>query len=82
MEKYEMKVRKLSQTDSLMVVCYNEYTTLYFDRLNIPTVCYKSVYTYKGKLLFEIGFKNDSTYAEVIITPKHSAMMADLKKHH
>lgn len=81
-KKYEGRVRKLSQTDSLIVVCYNEYDTMYFDRLNIPTVCYKSVYTYKGKLLFEVGFKNDSTYAEVIITPKHSALMLDLEKHH
>ncbi len=80
-KKYENKVRKLSQMDSLFVVCYNEYNTLYIDGLNIPDVCYKSVYTYKGNLLFEIGLKNDSTVAEVIITPQHSEMMKKLVKH-
>jgi DNA/RNA endonuclease G (NUC1) len=78
-KKYENKVRKLSQNDTLVVVCYNEYSAA-FSKFNIPDACYKSVYTARGKLLFEIGLKNDSTYAEVPVPPKLSEVMRSLSK--
>lgn len=79
-KKYENKVRKLSQTDTLVVICYNEFATFETEKLNIPNACYKSVYNTKGELFFEIGLKNDSTYSEIQITPKHSALMHSLFK--
>lgn len=57
-KKYENKVRKLSQTDTVIVVCLNEYKTWIIDGLNVPDVCYKFVYSHSGKLLFEIGLSN------------------------
>lgn len=80
-KKYENKVRKLSQTDTLIIVCVNEYHTPETNELNIPYACYKSVYNTKGEVFFEIGLKNDSTYSEIQITPKHSALMHSLITH-
>ena len=57
-KKYETKVRKLSQKDTLIIICVNQYKYTYLDHFNVPEVCYKFVYTLSGKYLFGIGLTN------------------------
>lgn len=54
-KKYENDVRKLSQTDSLIVICYNE-----FKKELIPTYCYKIVYSLSKKK-YILGVKISNT---------------------
>jgi len=59
----EEKVRKISQTDSLLILCggfYNSNATI-GDNIAIPTSCWKVVYSYtKQRILFSYIFTNDS----------------------
>jgi len=64
-KKYETKVRKLSQKDTLFVICINQYKYTYIDRFNVPEVCYKFVYNRSGKLLLEVGLTNSIATAGV-----------------
>ncbi len=57
-KKYETKARKLSQKDTLVIICINRYKYTYLDHFNVPETCYKFVYTHSGKLLFAIGLTN------------------------
>lgn len=57
-KKYETKARKLSQKDTLVIICINRYKYTYLDHFNVPEVCYKFVYSKTGKLVFGIGFTN------------------------
>ncbi|HKC69230.1 MAG TPA: DNA/RNA non-specific endonuclease [Bacteroidia bacterium] len=59
---YETETRKLSQTDSLLVICYNHFSV---DKLNsriaIPDTNYKFVYSLTTReLLLAIGICNNS----------------------
>jgi endonuclease G len=68
-KKYENKARKISQIDSLIVVCYNEFRNKPASGLNVPAVCYKGVYDYTTKsLVFIVGFVNTKEATEVVIT--------------
>lgn len=71
-KKYENKARKLSQTDTLIVIIINHYKYTYIDHFNVPEVCYKFVYTMAGKYLFGIGLTNSIATAgiEVEISDK------------
>ena len=71
-KKYETKVRKLSQKDTLIVICINHYKYTYLDHFNVPEICYKFVYTKAGKLVFGVGFTNTIATAgkEVILDEK------------
>lgn len=66
-KKYETKARKLSQLDTLVIVCYNTYkksTTPV--PMRVPSVCYKAVFDAKTKkLLFSVGFENTPEAKEV-----------------
>lgn len=64
-KKYEAKVRKLSQKDTLVIICINQYKYTYLDHFNVPEVCYKFVYTLSGKMLFGIGLTNSIAAAGV-----------------
>ncbi|HXU26854.1 MAG TPA: DNA/RNA non-specific endonuclease [Bacteroidia bacterium] len=63
---YETQTRKLSQSDSLLVICYNHFGT---DKLNnriaIPDTNYKFVYSLTTKeLLLSIAISNNSQPTE------------------
>lgn len=57
---YESVVRKMSETDSLFIVCYNHLSTLKLrERVSVPDTCYKFVYSLTThKLLLSIGLPN------------------------
>ena len=81
-KKYESKARKLSQTDSLFIICINQYKYTYIDHFNVPEVCYKFVYTISGKYLFGIGLTNSIATAgeEVEIPEKIKKEVEELLK--
>lgn len=64
-KRYEAQVRKLSQKDTIFVVCYNEFSESW-----VPDACYKLVYDMRGNLLLNIGFKNDSAHLALTV-PKY-----------
>lgn len=75
-KKYETKARKISQLSTLLIICYNVYGTDSAGTIRLAKECYKAVYeikTIKKKktftLVFAVGFKNDSTAAELIVSP-------------
>lgn len=41
----ETKIRLLSQTDSLLVVCYNDFNNTKINNIPVPTSCVKAVYS-------------------------------------
>jgi endonuclease G, mitochondrial len=80
-KKYESKARKLSQLDSLTVVCYNEFSDAPKAGLNVPAACYKCVYHFRtGKLLFEVGFQNSATPALIPIPGNIREKIEGLRK--
>ena len=58
---YESKIRNLSYTDSLFVICYNHFSSKKLnERVSIPDTCYKFVYTLSDKkLVISIAYTND-----------------------
>jgi endonuclease G len=65
---YEEEVRKLSQKDTVLVVCYMTYAEKKVGTLSIPDVCYKEVYDMTGKLLLSIAFENTAECRAVPVT--------------
>ena len=60
-ERYENQVRKLSQTDSLLIICGG----CNYDKL-IPKNCFKIVYSLStGKVIFALLFSNNEGVIEV-----------------
>lgn len=58
---YESKIRNLSYTDSLFIICYNHFSSKKLnERVSIPDTCYKFVYTLSDrKLVISIAYTND-----------------------
>lgn len=61
----ENNVRKLSQKDTIIVVCYNEYKKKQKTNFAIPAVCYKLVYSKEKELLIKEGYSNDEECKEI-----------------
>ncbi len=74
-KKYEEYVRELSKKDTVVIVCYNEYNGTKSGSLNIPDVCYKTVYKTSGELLFSIGIANSVKCEEISISDKIFKLM-------
>ena len=75
---YETQTRTLSQSDTIIVVCYNEFLGKLQGRLQIPFTCYKAVYNFSDKkLLFVIGLTNSAQPKEVMISPE---VLENIKK--
>lgn len=64
-KKYENKVRQLSQKDTVVVVCYNQYDGKKAGSLSVPKFCYKAVFDRRGKVLLSVGFENSAVDKEV-----------------
>lgn len=59
---YNKEIRKLSQTDSLLVICYNSFDgkTMEGTDVAVPSVCYKFVYSLTDwSLAVNMAFTND-----------------------
>ena len=65
---YETEVRKLSQVDTVQVVCYVTYADKKVGNLFIPDVCYKVVYDLTGKILMAVAFENTAECRSIPIT--------------
>ncbi len=65
-KRYEAEIRKLSQTDSLLVVCYNHFGAEKLNsRIAIPDTNYKFVYSLTThELLLSIGVCNNTLPTE------------------
>lgn len=57
---YETLTRKLSQTDSLIVICYNEFGGKRLGNVAVPDKCYKFVFDKKTKeVVFAFYYTNN-----------------------
>lgn len=73
---YESEVRKLSQKDTILVVCYFEHLSI--GARNIPDACYKTVYDKTGSLLLIIGLENRMGCMDIIPGPEVLNLMRQL----
>ena len=61
-KQFETVIRNLSQTDSLIVVCYNEFDGKKTKNVYVPYKCYKFVYDIKTKtIVHAFYFTNTAT---------------------
>jgi endonuclease G len=61
-KQFETVIRTLSQTDSLIVMCYNEFGNTKIKNVYVPTKCYKFVYDLKTKkMVFAFYYTNTAT---------------------
>ena len=86
-KRYETITRKLSQSDTVMVVCYNYFDGLCQKKMAIPSICYKGVFDKNGTVIFCIGFENRASGKEVFIGEQILEKMTglckrDLPSHH
>jgi endonuclease G len=83
-KKYETKVRKLSQKDTLVIVCINQYKYTYLDHVNIPEACYKFIFSTNGKCILSIGLTNGIATAgqEIEVTDKLKKEAENLMHNH
>ena len=59
---YETLIRKLSQNDTLQVLCYNEFDGKKNGNASIPNKCYKFVFDKKTKqIMFAFYYTNNSS---------------------
>jgi len=59
---FETVIRNLSKTDSLIVICYNEFDGKKIKNVYVPSKCYKFVYDLKtNKLVYAFYFTNTAT---------------------
>lgn len=62
-KQYETKVRDFSQTDSVLVICFNDFSTNKVEpvtKMPIPTYCVKALWSLsKNQWLFIAMFEND-----------------------
>jgi len=59
---FETVIRTFSQTDSLEIICYNEFEDLKIKNVAVPEKCYKFVYDLnKKEMVFAFYFTNTST---------------------
>jgi endonuclease G, mitochondrial len=82
-KQFETLIRKLSQSDSLVVICYNEFTSKKIKNVNVPTKCYKLVYDLvTKKVVYAFYYTNTKTpvYHDLIKKPKEYKFMLDLIK--
>ena len=84
---YETKARRLSQTDTVIVVCYNWFNGQHQKNMAVPSVCYKGVFDKKGTPIFCIGLENKADSKEVPIGKEVLEKMTglckrDLPPHH
>lgn len=79
---YETQIRKMSRTDSLLVICYNHFSGKKLNgRVSIPDTCYKLVYSLSmRKLVFSIGITNDVDNVETKPSPKLVARIEEAIK--
>lgn len=60
-KSYETQIRKVSQEDSLFVVCYNTFHINWMNNVGVPDKCYKFVYDIKTqKWIYAFCFTNQS----------------------
>lgn len=58
---YETVIRKISQDDTLSIICYNEFSLNRINNVYIPTKCYKFVKSKKyNKIIFAFYFTNNN----------------------
>ncbi len=76
---YESKIRNLSYTDSIFVICYNHFSDKKLnERVSVPDTCYKFAYTISDKkLVISIAYTNDN--APVRYLPSE-AILTEVKK--
>lgn len=65
---YESKIRKMSNKDSLFIICYNHFSNQKLrDRVSVPDTCYKFVFSLTTyKLLLSIGVVNSDHPIEFV----------------
>lgn len=79
-KKMETVIRKLSQTDSLFVICYNEFDGKKIKNVYVPHKCYKFVYDLKTKqMVFAFYYTNTKTPVFYDIRKKLSLYKAVVK---
>lgn len=78
-KSYESKIRNLSYTDSLFVICYNHFSDKKLnERVSIPDTCYKFVYALSDKSLkISIAYTNDKKPVRYVPT---EAVLSEVKK--
>lgn len=77
----EAKARRLSQLDSILIICYNVYDTASKECMKIPTHCYRAVYSLtSGSILSVIGFENNKDHKEVAVSPAILKKIKTFKK--
>lgn len=79
-KKYEAEARKLSQADTVTIVCYNYFRVAKRKGMAVPAVCYKAVFDRRGNLLFSVGFENSQTCGSVRISREISHTLAALRE--
>lgn len=64
---YEITERKLSEEDSVFVICYNHFGSEKLNaRISIPDTCYKIIYSLGShRLLLAVGLSNTAEPVEV-----------------
>lgn len=75
-KKYETKVRKMSQLDTLVVVCYNTYDKKLVKGMYVPKVCYKVVFNTKRKMIFSVGVQNSDSSQVIFKVPRSIVYIA------
>ena len=80
---YETETRKLSQSDSVLVICYNHFGTEKLNnRVAIPDTNYKFVYSLTThELLFSIGICNNSLPIEIKPNKEIESDVREMIKH-
>lgn len=78
-KKYETEARKLSQQDTVVIVCYNFFRVAKRKGMAVPAACYKAVFNTEGKLLFKIGFENSLSCRNLTISREVTNLMADFR---
>lgn len=69
-KKYEGDIRKTSQNDSLIVICYNEFKNKRINNMFIPDLCYKFVYSLTQKkfiILFSCTNTNNPVTTQISV---------------
>lgn len=79
-KQYENEVRRLSQSDTVVVVCYNSFTGQKTKRLYVPAACYKVVFDRAGRVVLQVGFENNSRCRPVEVSPELLRLMARLAR--
>lgn len=71
---FEILIRKASQSDTLNILCYNEFTGVKTRYLNVPSYCYKFVYNKRLKSIV-LAFKYSN-----VAKPVYTNLVDSLQK--